>query len=57
MLFEERIEDAKYINLLEGDERTIVKRSLRWMFYVGIMVGFTIVAVAWAVLLLVGMVL
>lgn len=57
MLFEERIEDAKYINLLEGDERMIVKRSLRWMFYVGIMVGFTIVAVAWAVLSLVGMVL
>ena len=56
MLFEERIEDAKYINLLEGDERMIVKRSLRWMFYVGIMVGFTIVAVAWAILSIVGMV-
>lgn len=57
MLFEERIEDAKYINLLEGDERMIVKRSLRWMFYVGIMTGFTIVAVVWAVFALVGMVL
>lgn len=56
MLFEERIEDAKYIDLLEGDERMIVKRSLKFMFYVGIMVGFTAIAVTWAIVTLLDMV-
>lgn len=57
MLFQERILDAQYINMLEGDERMIVKRSLRWMFYVGIMVGITIVAVMWAIITLTDMVI
>lgn len=57
MLFEKQIMDAQYINLLEGDERMIVKRSLKWMFYVGIVVGFTIVAVAWAIMTLLDMVI
>lgn len=48
-MFTERIEDAKYINLLEGDERMIVKRSLRFMFYVGVMTGIFSVALMFGI--------
>lgn len=57
MLFEKRILDAQYIDLLEGDERMIVKRSLRWVFYAGIVVGITLIAVAWAIAQIIMMVI
>ena len=55
-MFEERILDAKYIDMLEGDERMIVKRSLRWMYWAGITSGITLVALAWAIVALIMMV-
>lgn len=57
MLFEKRILDAQYIDLLEGDERMIVKRSLRWVFYAGIVVGITLIAMVWAIAQIIMMVI